>query len=97
MAVRTGFDDPATTVSNSWNHRAWRLAAASDPPSTRMQLRYLVSAMYLHLITARNVGQRIYQRVKFDFPRIALPIFFEISCPVKSQGAYVRLDPVWAS
>jgi len=30
IAVRTGFDDPATTVSESSIHRAWRLAAASD-------------------------------------------------------------------
>ncbi len=63
----------------------------------------LVSSNLASLLTLIDLSKTIFRRVKFNFlwaliyNLIALPIAAGVLYPVKSRGAHVRLDPVWAS
>ena len=63
----------------------------------------LVSSQLSSLLTLIALSRTIFRRVKFNFlwaliyNLIALPIAAGVLLPVKSRGAHIRLDPVWAS
>jgi Cu+-exporting ATPase len=63
----------------------------------------LVSSNLNALVTLLDLSKFVFRRIKFNFGwaliynLIALPVAAGVLYPVVSNGAHVRLDPVWAS
>lgn len=63
----------------------------------------LVSSNLNALITLLDLSKFVFRRIKFNFGwaliynMIAVPVAAGVLYPVVSNGAHVRLDPVWAS
>lgn len=91
-------DSPALTMADV----GIAIGSGSDVAISSAEF-VLVSSNLASLLTLIDLSKTIFRRVKFNFlwaliyNLIALPIAAGVLYPVKSRGAHVRLDPVWAS
>lgn len=91
-------DSPALTMADV----GIAIGSGSDVAISSAEF-VLVSSKLASLLTLIDLSRTIFRRVKFNFlwaliyNLIALPIAAGVLYPVTSQGAHVRLDPVWAS
>ncbi|PVH78956.1 heavy metal translocatin [Cadophora sp. DSE1049] len=63
----------------------------------------LISSSLTSLLTLIDLSRAVFTRIKFNFGwallynLLALPVAAGVLYPAKSNGAHIRLDPVWAS
>ncbi|KAK5006036.1 hypothetical protein LTR39_005769, partial [Cryomyces antarcticus] len=91
-------DSPALTVADV----GIAIGSGSDVAISSAEF-VLVSSQLTSLLTLIDLSRVVFQRVRLNFGwalvynLIALPVAAGVLYPVKSNGAHVRLDPVWAS
>ena len=91
-------DSPALTMADV----GIAIGSGSDVAISSAEF-VLMSSSLESLLTLIDLSQAVFRRVKFNFMwaliynLIALPIAAGVLYPVKSNGAHIRLDPVWAS
>ena len=91
-------DSPALTMADV----GIAIGSGSDVAISSAEF-VLVSSNLASLLTLIDLSKTIFRRVKFNFlwaliyNLVALPIAAGVLYAVKSRGAHVRLDPVWAS
>lgn len=91
-------DSPALTAADV----GIAIGAGSDVAISAAEF-VLVRSDLNSLLTLVELSRAVFRRVKFNFGwasvynLIALPIAAGVLYPVKTNGSYTRLDPVWAS
>ena len=91
-------DSPALTAADV----GIAIGAGSDVAISAAEF-VLVRSDLNSLLTLVELSRAVFRRVKFNFAwasvynLIALPIAAGVLYPVKTNGSYTRLDPVWAS
>ncbi|KAK6357686.1 hypothetical protein TWF718_001994 [Orbilia javanica] len=91
-------DSPALTAADV----GIAIGAGSDVAISAAEF-VLIKSDLNALLTLVTLSRAVFRRVKFNFAwasiynLIALPIAAGVLYPVKTNGSYTRLDPVWAS
>lgn len=91
-------DSPALTAADV----GIAIGAGSDVAISAAEF-VLIKSDLNSLLTLVELSRAVFRRVKFNFGwasiynLVALPIAAGVLYPVKTNGSYTRLDPVWAS
>jgi P-type Cu+ transporter len=91
-------DSPALTVADV----GIAIGSGSDVAISAAEF-VLVKSNLTTLLTLCSLSRAVFRRVKFNFAwalvynMLALPVAAGVLYPVRTNGGYTRLDPVWAS
>lgn len=91
-------DSPALTAADV----GIAIGAGSDVAISAAEF-VLIKSDLNSLLTLVELSRAVFRRVKFNFAwasiynLVALPIAAGVLYPIKTNGSYTRLDPVWAS
>lgn len=91
-------DSPALTVADV----GIAIGSGSDIAISSAEF-VLIASSLTTLLTLIDLSRTVFTRIKFNFGwalvynLVALPIAAGVLYPVRSNGAHIRLDPVWAS
>lgn len=91
-------DSPALTVADV----GIAIGSGSDIAISSAEF-VLISSNLTSLLTLIDLSRKVFTRIKLNFGwamvynLVALPVAAGVLYPIKSKGAHVRLDPVWAS
>ncbi|OBT56705.1 hypothetical protein VE04_03771 [Pseudogymnoascus sp. 24MN13] len=91
-------DSPALTVADV----GIAIGSGSDIAISSAEF-VLISSSLTSLLTLIDLSRAVFNRIKFNFAwalaynLLALPVAAGVLYPVVSNGAHIRLDPVWAS
>lgn len=91
-------DSPALTVADV----GIAIGSGSDIAISSAEF-VLISSSLTSLLTLIDLSRKVFTRIKLNFAwalvynLVALPVAAGVLYPIKSNGAHVRLDPVWAS
>lgn len=91
-------DSPALTVADV----GIAIGSGSDVAISAAEF-VLINSNLTTLLTLSSLSRAVFRRVKFNFAWalvyniVALPIAAGVLYPVKTNGNYTRLDPVWAA
>ncbi|KAF6804699.1 copper resistance-associated p-type atpase [Colletotrichum plurivorum] len=91
-------DSPALTVADV----GIAIGSGSDVAISAAEF-VLINSDLTTLLTLSSLSRAVFRRVKFNFAwalvynLVALPVAAGVLYPVKANGNYTRLDPVWAA
>ncbi|KAF4813370.1 putative copper-transporting ATPase HMA5 [Colletotrichum siamense] len=91
-------DSPALTVADV----GIAIGSGSDVAISAADF-VLINSSLTTLLTLTSLSRAVFRRVKFNFAwalvynLVALPIAAGVLYPIKTNGSYTRLDPVWAA
>lgn len=91
-------DSPALTIADV----GIAIGSGSDIAISSAEF-VLISSSLTSLLTLIDLSRAVFTRIKFNFGwalvynLLALPVAAGVLYPVRSNGAHIRLDPVWAS
>lgn len=91
-------DSPALTVADV----GIAIGSGSDVAISAAEF-VLINSNLTTLLTLSSLSRAVFRRVKFNFAwalvynMVALPIAAGVLYPVRTNGNYTRLDPVWAA
>jgi heavy metal translocating P-type ATPase len=91
-------DSPALTIADV----GIAIGSGSDIAISSAEF-VLISSSLTSLLTLIDLSRAVFNRIKFNFGwalvynLLALPVAAGLLYPVTSNGAHIRLDPVWAS
>ncbi|KAK7696937.1 hypothetical protein SLS64_014066 [Diaporthe eres] len=91
-------DSPALTVADV----GIAIGSGSDVAISAAEF-VLINSNLTTLLTLSSLSRAVFRRVKFNFGwalvynMVALPIAAGVLYPVRTNGNYTRLDPVWAA
>ncbi|KAF6793724.1 copper resistance-associated p-type atpase [Colletotrichum sojae] len=91
-------DSPALTVADV----GIAIGSGSDVAISAAEF-VLINSDLTTLLTLSSLSRAVFRRVKFNFAwalvynLVALPVAAGVLYPIKTNGNYTRLDPVWAA